>query len=631
MNVNWNFPTSDYGQRQGIGNSGVETFRGRPIRSLAREICQNSLDAGMENETVKIVFQDFDISRNDFPGYEFLADALNKCLVSWKDQKSSKTRDFLKGALDSLGAQKIKFLRVSDYNTTGLRGSNITGSSDWNNLVKSSGSSDKNEDAGGSFGIGKFAPFACSDLRTVFYSTKDADSLEATQGVSRLVSFKQDVNNDKETQGTGYYGYTEKNRPIEKCISLQEDYIREEPGTDIYISGFKFFEDWEKDIIKEVLDGFLYAIFMGTLEIEVNNVVVSKNTLDNVMNVFKDDINFNTKMYYRTLVSDKTKWIYEDFQGMGKIKLGLLLLDCDAPRKVAMIRKPWMKIKDQASINGSIPFVGVFIMEGEDLNKFLRKIENPQHTQWEPVRYETQSKIKTSKRLLKSIKNFIIEELNKMIIHDGIDELDLPGAGDILPMETEDETKKELEKDFLSPKISNVTIKKIKKVKTKTKKQETISPLEYEEMIQAGIIEEGDDTYVRGTGVGNGTHTGTGSGTKEVGLDEEGEGTLKKRIQVKPLNLRLICMNIETSEYLLVFTPIVTANNCSIQIFELDEQGNKAQIKINSAKQEENEMKISNGAIENISVKEGLYTKINVTVNKKEYFSGEVMINGNKR
>ena len=58
-------------------------------------------------------------------------------------------------------------------------------------LTKSSGSSDKKGPAGGSFGIGKFAPFACSDLFTVFYNTYDIEDECAYQGVSRLVTFER--------------------------------------------------------------------------------------------------------------------------------------------------------------------------------------------------------------------------------------------------------------------------------------------------------------------------------------------------------------------------------------------------------------------------------------------------------
>lgn len=39
----WVFPSNNNGQLFGINDSGVETFNGTPIKSLAREICQNSI------------------------------------------------------------------------------------------------------------------------------------------------------------------------------------------------------------------------------------------------------------------------------------------------------------------------------------------------------------------------------------------------------------------------------------------------------------------------------------------------------------------------------------------------------------------------------------------------------------
>lgn len=45
----WNFPSNNHGQIFGIADSGVETFNGTPIKSLAREICQNSIDANLKN------------------------------------------------------------------------------------------------------------------------------------------------------------------------------------------------------------------------------------------------------------------------------------------------------------------------------------------------------------------------------------------------------------------------------------------------------------------------------------------------------------------------------------------------------------------------------------------------------
>lgn len=41
----WNFPGNGNGQIRGLADAGIETFTGDEIRSLARETCQNSLDA----------------------------------------------------------------------------------------------------------------------------------------------------------------------------------------------------------------------------------------------------------------------------------------------------------------------------------------------------------------------------------------------------------------------------------------------------------------------------------------------------------------------------------------------------------------------------------------------------------
>ena len=96
-------------------------------------------------------------------------------------------------------------MRISDFNTIGLTGSGEEINTNWTNLTKSSGASDKKGTAGGSYGIGKYAPFACSDFSTVFYSTYNIDEEVAYQGVSRLVTFKR-KEDDETTQGIGYYG-----------------------------------------------------------------------------------------------------------------------------------------------------------------------------------------------------------------------------------------------------------------------------------------------------------------------------------------------------------------------------------------------------------------------------------------
>ena len=48
--MKWNFPSNNKGDIIGIGHSGIETYQGTPLKSLAREICQNSLDAALEGK-----------------------------------------------------------------------------------------------------------------------------------------------------------------------------------------------------------------------------------------------------------------------------------------------------------------------------------------------------------------------------------------------------------------------------------------------------------------------------------------------------------------------------------------------------------------------------------------------------
>ncbi len=155
-----------------IGEAGVETFKGSPLDTLAREICQNSLDAKLNNEfPVTVEFEEFKLSIRQLNSSHELVDAFNKSIDFWNRLDDKKTVEFFKNALKIMEEDEISVLRVSDFNTTGLTGSNQEYGTAWYNLVKSSGVSDKGGASGGSYGIGKSAPYVCSKLRTIYYST----------------------------------------------------------------------------------------------------------------------------------------------------------------------------------------------------------------------------------------------------------------------------------------------------------------------------------------------------------------------------------------------------------------------------------------------------------------------------
>ena len=153
--IGWRFPPTNGGRVDGFNDPGIAHFTGAPLPSLARETIQNSLDASLAlDEPVHVSFELIYLHPGDV-GHDDLAIAIDGSIQMAGD-------DPLAGAAlaaaKSIMSDKIPCLRVSDRNTTGLRGDH------WRALVKMQGVSHKPEleGAGGSHGIGKYAPFAVS-------------------------------------------------------------------------------------------------------------------------------------------------------------------------------------------------------------------------------------------------------------------------------------------------------------------------------------------------------------------------------------------------------------------------------------------------------------------------------------
>ena len=307
LSPKWNFPSNNHSQIIGIADSGVEMFKGTPIKSLAREICQNSLDARLDDsQPARIEFETFEIDPKNIPGAKTLEDVFKRCLDFWQIQDSDQARKFFKQAIKDMNRSSIKCLRISDFNTSGLTGSRAEYNSPWCNLTKSSGTSNKSGGRGGSFGIGKFAPFACSSLRTVFYSTYDINKTSASQGVARLTTFKNKKN--ETTQGIGFYG-DDKNSPTYNQYSLNPTYSRlDNTGTDIFIAGFTGEKGWDHQMVASILDGFLYAIYVGFVDVGRN-----------------DESVFSLCPSHRCFIADLVRFFRGDFS---RLK-GLAYLVCD--------------------------------------------------------------------------------------------------------------------------------------------------------------------------------------------------------------------------------------------------------------------------------------------------------------
>ena len=592
MANNWVFPSNNYGTVTGIGEASIETFNGSPYRSLAREICQNSMDARFDkSKPVVIEFSSFSLDNKQLPDYNTLKNAINSCLEFWTEQNNKKTIEFFKKAASIIENKSIKVLRISDYNTTGLLGSDKEFNTPWHNLVKAAGVSDKEGSSGGSFGIGKAAPFACSDIRTLFYATKDMNGLSAFQGIAKLVSFrKKELFKDRDnvTSGTGYYSADKKNNPLRECRSIDPNYTRNEFGTDIFVLGFKKSEDWRAEIINSILEDFLIAIFNKDLVVIIDGIEINAENLGRIVNQYKSTapIAYN---YYQVLTDNKTEKIEHNFNGLGSIEL-YILINKGLHRKVMMCRKNGMKIFDKANISGTIQFAGICILKDDKINEYFRDMENPQHNAWEPERHSIDSKSK-AKNNITMLYRFVKESVLDIGKKTTVDEIDAEGMGEYFADFEEMFTDNFAKGEMVSNHTSDIEVN-VLNMDNEQMGYEAIldGNAEYPE----GIV---DDEISKSSGdkgakdshdnENNLSYTGTGFGKGEgenPGINGIGENKFSvdygdfsddaKAIKIGTMSVRLFVSDKTKSEYTLIFEPRKSAGRGYLQINLSGEQKN---------------------------------------------------------
>ncbi|MBR1647829.1 MAG: hypothetical protein IJ685_13805 [Selenomonadaceae bacterium] len=416
----WNFPSNGGGAINGVADSGIEIFRGKEISSLAREICQNSLDAAIdENFPVTVEFQRHEISSNDIPDVYDFAGALKACQIYWTGA-SNKTAAFIKTATFKLKSLRIPVLRISDFNTTGLAEPfNSRAMTGWNTLTKINGGAIKSDDKAGNFGIGKNAPFANSFFRMVFYRTFNKAGEHAAQGVAKLVSFNLDAWNI--ATGVCYFGEPRGNMPVKKIPELDKIFQRVKRGTDVFIYGFNGGEEWTTELVDELIKNFLVAIHRYKLRVTVQGQAITKATLGKFV---KDD----AANYYKILTGNNAvKFFDYDFHGMGKLKLGVLLdPTTKLNRKVLIVRKSGMKLFELDRISRTLNFTAILELDGFKLNAFFRQMETPDHTNWEPTRHPTYPK--KAKEYLAELKKWVRNKIESLGEENISDEIEVTGV-----------------------------------------------------------------------------------------------------------------------------------------------------------------------------------------------------------
>lgn len=94
--ISWNFPGNQDGQVKGVADAGIENFNGTELSSLARENCQNSLDAALDdnNPDVLVEFERYFVSTNQIPGIVEYRNILKNARLFGIDRRVKKLNFF---------------------------------------------------------------------------------------------------------------------------------------------------------------------------------------------------------------------------------------------------------------------------------------------------------------------------------------------------------------------------------------------------------------------------------------------------------------------------------------------------------------------------------------------------------
>jgi hypothetical protein len=434
MSIKLAFMTNEGGEEEGLNHSGVETFRNSLFESLARECGQNSADA-LKKRPVKLEFELFNVQRRELPGHEELGEALGACLKK-VERVAGKSREvtFFKQAQKLLQQPAIPVLRISDLNTTGLEGPSHAGTP-FHSLVKSDGVSSKRDDgAGGSFGIGKYAAYAASALRTVFYSTIYAepggqDRRFLAQGKTLLMSHAR---SRKEFRRTGYWGRSGF-QPESDAKKVPRWMRRDEIGTSLFVMGFMAEQGWLDRMCAAIAQNFLWAIHRGELEVSIwdvdKRVDINRKTLGDlfsdasVLDVIRkgeqsEAFQIAHSLYQSLVDSEAIEDVFE-IDGLGQIRMRTLVRE-QLPQRVMIVRNG-LAITDSLEKFGDsfsrFPGYKEFVAFVEPLESagraLIRDLENPQHNELSSERIVDEDRRRLAVKAMRQLKDEIRNRLKQ--------------------------------------------------------------------------------------------------------------------------------------------------------------------------------------------------------------------------
>lgn len=407
--VGFEFPADMSDQWDGFNDPGMEHFTGNRLQHLGREVPQNTIDAKVCSPAL-ITFKQFKVPVDQIPGVDELLLAVKRCADAAKIDDSEKAIKFFDEAHKLLSQKDISVLQIRDSNTTGLIGPCENGKPFFA-MLKATGQSRKVGTSTGSYGIGKFAPFTVSELRTVFVSTvwndSEAGAQHYVQGKAVLMSHHDDKGQTR--RGTGFWGTRENCAPVANSTDGIPDWLTFSgsdgsapcTGTMLTIIGFQPTKDWQKVLSANIAENFFGAISRGELEVEVDGAIkISKETLPELFAdeayaaAVKDQPGEPDRFYdaasYLDALHGGAEVIVEKHENLhlGECHLRIVIGE-NLPRKVAVLRNGMLiteALPGLKRFSDFKEFVAVLECPTDKGLQLLRAMEPPRHDAFEPDR-----------------------------------------------------------------------------------------------------------------------------------------------------------------------------------------------------------------------------------------------------
>lgn len=563
----WRFASNNKGIVDGFNDPGIETFSANSIASMVREVIQNSVDQQVDDSRPVVVdFDFFQVTQDEIPGGRQLENIFDRCITASKGDPVA--TGFFQQA-QKLMKGKIDVLRISDHNTTGLVGAETDDTkTPWHQLVKGRGSSNKNINSGGSFGIGKAAPLACSYFHTIFYASK-VGAIDSYVGVSRLLSFKEKESGffgkEYTTTGTGFYSSSDNMNAILKPFAMGH-FKRRDNGTDIYILALEKDKDLYGTIRLAVLENFFVSIEFQKLIVHVGQDTINRNSLAQYIAQLDDKKYAALKDYYNLLIHrhddpEENRVISLDADEYGK-KYGIKDGECtlllhqgeDLNQRVLMTRKTGMTLFPQSRLGNSISYTGILLIQGDTMNQIFKTMEMPAHDKWEPGR------CKVNKTFYENAYTDLKQYLRKKIIENfGAPQQDIEAAYGM----------DEFFADAAGDGALNVELKerkpKAKMIKRKARRRRTDREIKVKEPPEEGGLDDNPRTDDK-----KDDPKKDGRTTK----DPADPAKKKYNFKFRAVKKRLVANNMMNGEFTLAFTIPISKSRIRLEVVGLAERGN---------------------------------------------------------